>query len=305
MEKVAVLMSTYNGEKYIKEQIDSILAQKDTEVSLYIRDDGSKDSTLDIIREICSENENVHLLVGKNNLGVGNSFMNLIYIVPDTFDYYALSDQDDIWCEEKLIEAIKLLKETDCSLYASNQENVDKYGKSNGLRYTDEKIHLTTESIIFSNMLAGCTMVFPVEFKKLLSEEGRRPSQALLKTRIHDVWVAGVATVVKGIVYDNRSFMKYRQHENNVVGAKKDTIIDDLILKWKKVKNPNLRNGRSAFSTALVECFGDYIPADSKVRVFSEASNNKLKLIFDTNELCSYNGEKPVLFILKVLLGLF
>ncbi len=305
MEKVAVLMSTYNGEKYIKEQIYSILAQKNVMVELYIRDDGSKDTTLDIIREISLMEKRVHLLVGKHNLGVGNSFMKLVYIVPDTYNYYALSDQDDIWCENKLSEAIKLLKKSNCSLYASNQENVDKYGNTMGLRYTNEKIHLTSESIIFMNMIAGCTMVFPLEFKKLLSDENRRPSCMLLKSRIHDVWIAGAASVVNGIVYDKRSFIKYRQHENNVVGSKKETLADNLKLKWKKIKDSSKRKGRSTFAGELIKRFGDFIPEKSYIRVLSQPRKNAKELIINARNLCKFNGENQALFIAKVLLGLF
>lgn len=305
MEKVAVLMSTYNGEKYIKEQIESILAQKDADVELYIRDDGSKDDTLSIVREMASTDKRIHLIVGKHNLGVGNSFMNFVYGAPDTFDYYALSDQDDIWCEEKLAEAIKLLRESKCSLYASNQENVDKFGNTMGLRYTDEEIHLSTESIIFTNMLAGCTMVFPLEFKKLISEEARRPSKELLRKRIHDVWLAAAASAVNGIVYDERSFIKYRQHENNVVGGQKATLADDIKLKWKKIKDPSKRKGRSSFADELVRSFGEFIPDDSYIRVLGKPKKNLLKLISDSKRLCRYNNEKRILFIFKVLSGLF
>lgn len=98
MYKVAVLLSTYNGSKYIKEQIDSILSQEGVNIDIYIRDDESTDETVNIIYEYKSNN--IFLTEGKN-IGVGNSFMELLYSVPEIYDYYAFADQDDIWSEKE------------------------------------------------------------------------------------------------------------------------------------------------------------------------------------------------------------
>ena len=101
MDKVAILMSTYNGEKYLDEQIGSILAQEGVDVTLYIRDDGSSDRTAEIIKYYCKRYHNVSFTQGEN-LGVGNSFMQLVYDAKDVYDYYAFADQDDIWLRDKL-----------------------------------------------------------------------------------------------------------------------------------------------------------------------------------------------------------
>lgn len=298
-------MSTYNGEKYLREQILSILEQKDVSVTLFIRDDVSSDQTVDVIRSLQEEKSNIKLCVGEKNLNVGNSFMSLIYSVPDTFDYYALADQDDIWLPDKLSEAIGMLERTGCSLYASNQENVDKDGNSLGLRYTDEKIHLTTESVVCRNMLAGCTMVFALPFKQILSEEKRRPSMGLLRQRIHDIWIASVATVMQGICYDERSFIQYRQHENNVVGSKKDTIWDDLRHKTDKLKNPSKRNGRSILAQELSRKYSDHIAEDSFIRKMADPKKYRNDLLKRAGDLSKFTGESAVLLRFKMIAGLF
>ena len=105
MKTVAVLMSTYNGENYIKEQIESIFNQKGVIVKLYVRDDGSKDRTLEILKDY-----NVNLEKG-TNIGYIKSFMWLIKNVPFA-DYYALADQDDVWDEDKLYYNGPLVKTT-------------------------------------------------------------------------------------------------------------------------------------------------------------------------------------------------
>jgi rhamnosyltransferase len=125
-KKVCVLLSTYNGEAYLREQIDSILAQIDVSVELIIRDDGSKDSTVKIINEYKNQYVNVLILDSYKNLGPANSFMELLYASGDA-DYYAFAEQDDIWLPEKLSKAIGIIehKNIDGSsspvLYASNQ----------------------------------------------------------------------------------------------------------------------------------------------------------------------------------------
>lgn len=93
---VAVLMSTYNGEKYIKEQIESILGQENVSVEIFIRDDGSIDHTVDIVEKY----DNINIIRGEN-IGVGNSFMELVYKVPNSFDFMLLRIKNDIWLNNK------------------------------------------------------------------------------------------------------------------------------------------------------------------------------------------------------------
>ena len=90
MKSVGVALSSYNGEKYIREQLDSILRQEGVDLQLFVRDDGSTDSTKEILTEYEKEYPNIKVLFCEN-VGVGNSFMNLLYSMPNTFDYYAFS----------------------------------------------------------------------------------------------------------------------------------------------------------------------------------------------------------------------
>ena len=104
-------MSTYNGERYLREQIDSILQQIDVEIELIIRDDGSNDGTVQIIEEYASKYPCISYYCG-DNVGVGKSFMELLKNAP-TADYYAFSDQDDVWLKDKLIRAVKAITITE------------------------------------------------------------------------------------------------------------------------------------------------------------------------------------------------
>lgn len=112
-KKIVILMSTYNGEKYISDQIESIMRQKTSaDILLKIRDDGSKDDTCEIIEEKQSKYPGKIILIKGENIGYNNSFFYLIKNISG-FEYYALSDQDDVWLEDKIETAIKNIEEQD------------------------------------------------------------------------------------------------------------------------------------------------------------------------------------------------
>ena len=107
--KVLVLMSVYNGGKYLAVQLESIASQEGIDVSLYIRDDGSKDNSETIIREYAEKLSIFYYR--ENNIGPAGSFMRLIELAEDKYDYYAFSDQDDFWEKDKLYTAVRQLKD--------------------------------------------------------------------------------------------------------------------------------------------------------------------------------------------------
>ena len=120
-------MSCFNGKKYVQEQINSILEQIDVEITLLIRDDGSKDKTIEILKYNADMYKNVKLKLG-NNIGFKRSFYETLVNEAGEYDYYAFADQDDVWDKDKLITAINLLekKNTEISLYASSLRVVNE-----------------------------------------------------------------------------------------------------------------------------------------------------------------------------------
>lgn len=301
---VAVLMSTYNGEKYLREQMDSLLNQTGVMLEIFVRDDGSTDGTIDILKDYSERNTNVRLDIG-NNVGVGNSFMQLVYSVPNNFDYYAFSDQDDIWLDNKLSKAIEMIGENEGSiLYCSNQILIDSSGKEIGIRY-DKTPNLLLEKILVHNKATGCTMVWNSALQKILGLH--LPSEQLLKNRIHDVWVAMVASVCGNIIYDENSYILYRQHENNVVGAKESTTLSVLREKVKKFKNKNLRNGRSLMAKEMVRLFPVETSSKHILSIAADAKTfeGKKMIIKHYKDFISCSGEKKIDFIFKVVFDLF
>lgn len=213
MYKVQVLLSTYNGEKYIKEQIESILNQKEVEVSLLIRDDGSSDKTIEIIGKLADKNNNI-IYYKDENLGPARSFMDLLYKSGE-YDYYAFADQDDIWRKQKLISAINMLKEkeNEPSLYMSALEVVDE--NLNLIETKKVNGKLSFEGEMIRNFATGCTMVLNKKLCDIIKQYN--PSYLIM----HDSWITRVCYAVGGnVIIDDNSYIKYRQHTGNVLGYK-------------------------------------------------------------------------------------
>jgi len=306
MEKVAVLMSTYNGEKFLREQIESILAQKNVEINLLVRDDGSSDKTLEILKEY-SKKGMLSLETGKN-CGVGNSFMRLLYKTPDAYDFYAFSDQDDIWLPDKMICAIEKIRDQQApSLYTGNQMLIDRFGRKMGARY-ESAPSVDYHQILCNNMLSGCTMVFNRALFSLLRDEKRRPSQRLLKNRIHDVWVAMAAAVSGSVIFDEDSHILYRQHENNVVGAGKKGIGDRIQEIRRKMTDSEQRQGRSRLAREICSSFPEFINGEKRdLKVYGFYTNSisyKRKLLRD-RKIRTHSHETIIGFAVKVIFGLF
>ena len=236
---VTVLMSTYNGEKYLREQIDSILSQKDVYVRLIIRDDGSKDATVRIIKEYVKKYQNVSYISGEN-IGYANSFLTLVSMADDS-DYYAFADQDDIWKENKLEVAINKLCSTpySYSVYASNLEMVDEKGEYISTKKFNN-FKDTVGGVLSRNRLAGCTMVFGREVRDIFCPVIKELIRYNTFIYGHDGWVLLCAILYGGhVIVDKNSYILYRRHNNTVTsshGGLQKRIKNEIKIFWNKDK---------------------------------------------------------------------
>lgn len=215
MKKVQVLMSVYNGEKYIREQLDSIAAQKGCQISLLVRDDGSSDNTPDIIMEYRKDCPWIEYYKGGNK-GACASFFDLMEHADTDADYYAFCDQDDVWEPDKLVRAVGFLeKETvrEC-LYCSPVKLVDSELRPIGKETGYPQWQPSFGNAVVENICTGCTAVFSRELLMLM--RGRIPHHAYM----HDWWLYLVASCLGTVCYDTESYIQYRQHGNNTVGGR-------------------------------------------------------------------------------------
>ncbi|PIO78239.1 glycosyltransferase [Streptococcus parauberis] len=303
VKRIAVAMSTYNGEKYLTEQIESVLSQSNVDITLFIRDDMSSDKTKILLETF--RNKVIIIDNQKTNLGVGNSFMDLLYAIGSDFDYYAFCDQDDVWLSNKVESAVEVLTGlSGPQLYCSNQTVVNEQLKPIRTRH-NYKINTSYLQIVNNNKITGCTMLWNQELQKILIEPSHRPKKELLQNRIHDVWVSLVASLVGQIHYDTNSYILYRQHENNVVGVKKVMLLEN----WKKkLNNKSKRNGRSMISKEALEKLPNLISdrENKKLTLFATYRiniKNKIHLLQNL-KLLNGTGESQIALLIKVLFNL-
>lgn len=216
--KINILLSTYNGDPFLADQIESIQRQTVRDWVLYIRDDGSSDKTVDIIQKYVEMDSRIVFINAHNrkNLGVIKNFYTLLKY--RQADYYFFSDQDDVWLEDKLAvslaEASKYSKNKPLLLY-TDLKIVDK-----DLNILHESMiktqsdHANTELVqeLTENTVTGGTVMI----NHALAELWNTTEQLLM----HDWYLALVASAVGNLVYINYPTELYRQHDANVLGAR-------------------------------------------------------------------------------------
>lgn len=208
--KVNILLSTYNGERFIIEQLDSLFNQTYKNIVIYIRDDGSTDRTVEIIRSYSDQNKQLKLTTG-TNLGVIPSFLQLLSSSGSIDDLYAFCDQDDVWRPEKISRAVAQIMgrpEPGKVLYCTRLEYVDENLKHLGHSPIPRRIGFS--NAIVENIATGCTVVFGATIRKLLLNGS--PDAMLM----HDWWAYLVASAFGDIIYDEFPSIQYRQHGNTV-----------------------------------------------------------------------------------------
>lgn len=209
---VCVIMSAYNGERYIREQLDSILDQTYRDIELIIRDDGSRDSTVDILKEYAYEYDNVSYYVG-DNIGAANSFYDLLGHIPESAEYIAFSDQDDVWKPEKIERAVNRLKSVDGpALYCGRVQLVDERLAPMKDELYRRNPRISYGNAVIENICTGCTMV--INRRLYNGIKNRLPKHSLM----HDWWIYQVAVCFGTVIYDSTAYIYYRQHSGNVVG---------------------------------------------------------------------------------------
>ena len=221
-------MSIFNGEKYLKEQIESILAQKDVSLKLIIRDDGSVDNTREILNAYEKKCNNVQVIYS-NNVGWRKSFSELLKMAPED-DYYAFADQDDYWFSDKLVTAINRISDFSnipC-IYRGRSIIADSNLVSTGTLYQDIPV-ISIKRSLFQNFCQGCTLVFNNQLRKLYLLHP-------IEVASHDVWLPIIALHTGKLIDDNQAYMLYRVHNSNASAGKSrvQTIIKHIKVIRKK-----------------------------------------------------------------------
>lgn len=281
-ENILVLLSSYNGEKYIEEQVNSILAQEGVKVKLFVRDDGSSDRTPQILERYKQEGK-LDYYIG-DNIGWKKSFMQLVRDAPDS-DYYAFADQDDHWLPKKLNKAIECMKmmSPGPQLYNSNGL-LWKNGKVVG-KVSPKVQKFNKYSYFISPLGQGCTQVFNREFFKIVREKYPRIELP------HDALFARLATLLGAYYYDSNAYILYRQHDNNQIGAE-TSFKEKTIVRVKRYAKINRIHYLDIFANEILYCYGDLMDKESYDICYNVANYRKsvrsfLVLFFSPKYRCN------------------
>lgn len=236
---VSVALCSCNGEKYIADQLQSIVDQTLLPTEIIVCDDASEDRTIDIVDIFVQKYSTIHWVIKHNTkrLGVRQNFEQAIKLT--TSEYIATSDQDDIWNLQKLERLMAMIQEKNVALIHSGFIYIDKKGEKINVNIDIPSDMSLNTYILRDNNVTGCTCLFKATLKKILFPLPRF-------FYFHDRWLAIMAYNNGGIYFCNEPLTYYRQHESNVVaylgggGKKKITIdnltnkADDLLLVIKK-----------------------------------------------------------------------
>lgn len=293
---VTVLMSTYNGEKYLQEQIDSLENQEDVHVHIVVRDDQSTDKTIEILNRNKEKYGNIEVVQGKN-IGAIKSFMKLSTMCFET-EYYAFCDQDDKWLPEKLKIAISKLDQysTIPAMYYSETVLVDKNLKvlKNSSQYGKA---YSFGQILVKNHVPGCTMVFNKMLKEKIKD---MPYEYYRYMPYHDHWLYIICRMYHGVViYDSKPRVMYRQHDDNTIG---DRNLVTVIKQSGLFDNSRTRSNRAKI---ILNEFND-IPDDSQelLTIMSDYTKSPAKVYrFITNkQIKPISTQEKIIFDLLTVL---
>ena len=300
--RVSVLLSTYNGEKYLEQQLESLFNQTLKDIEIFVRDDGSTDNTISILKKY--EKQGLLKWYPGKNLGCTRSFWELLNTSSEA-DYYAFCDQDDYWDKDKLEIAVKEIKK-------HNRISEKAILYFSDVRVTDENLNVIRDKMVevipedyahalIRNLSPGCTFVFN---KQARNELIKYPVE-YLGNDIHDWCAYRIIASIGEVLFDRETHMSYRQHGNNVVGAN-GSMIKTVQKALRRVFNLQDMNRRSCFAHNLIKIYSTSM-SDENLEIskdfayYKESYKRKINLM--VNNKYKIEIFRSVYFSLLVLLN--
>lgn len=298
---ISVVMATFNGEKYLQEQVDSLLAQNYPNLEFIFVDDASTDRTWELLSSYAATDKRILLIQNKLNQGYRKTFET--GILKSQGEFIALSDQDDYWLPSKITELVNVIG--DNSLVYSDSELVDSSGNLMGKKMSDLKRQIAYSSPLMYTLGAwapGHSMLFR---KDLLSF-----ALPVVDFVTHDYLIGFAATCANGIAYLPKPLVHYRQHDTNTIGAnlnktskksisrkeRKDLIIARLNLIYERCPVGQNKEVLKKFASA---CTGTSLL--NRIQRFQILYTNRQTML-------AYKGKSDlgnILYCLKLLISVF
>lgn len=268
-EEISVVLATYNGERYIREQLNSIINQTLKPKEIILVDDNSSDDTVKIADDVLSKSGiDYYIAVHEMNQGVGTTFQDGVKL--SNCIYIMLCDQDDVWDSKKIeISISEMQRNQDAVMVVANAMITDAYLKESGKNMF--------EAISFPGVFNDGISVFDkIEAQRLLLKRNYVTGMCLItkreilfsaipfsKNMTHDAWIAWCATSYGSIIFLEQALVKYRQHDGNVIGINKKSESLKVYLSKRKEEKKKLYRKYSDFkllvNKKLVHEYEDYM----------------------------------------------
>ena len=254
---VEVLMSTYNGERFVAEQIASVLAQTHKHLRLVVRDDGSCDRTREAFAEFSDPRLEVRPGV---NLRLPAAFFRLLDDAGDDADLWALADQDDVWLPHKIARSVARLATVEGpALYCARVAVVDEQLNPLYLHELPWRGPSFANALV-QNIALGCTIVINREARDML--RGRWPTECVM----HDAWMYLVLAGCGNVVYDPEVAVLYRQHDDNSVGMGRGPM-SRMLGRVRRQLSPDGPGKHGRQNAELIRLYGPQLPAGTAMAV--------------------------------------
>lgn len=293
-------MATYNGEKFLQEQIESIIHQTYTNFEFIIIDDNSEDSTYQICYKYAEKDSRIKLFRNEKNLGLNKNFEKAIKIACG--DYLVFADQDDIWDLSKIEKLLKLLSKSDDILIYCDSEMIDEHGKSMGVSSGNHQVFIkgnNPNELLFYNTVSGHKLMFKKELIKHILP--------IPKDFYYDWWIAYIATGLFSINYTNEKLVKYRIHrdsyvQKNALHETRTNIIDKKIYNLKYLRSSPINSNHKLIDNLI------YGLNHTKKRLISltfiKSVMKHRKELLKSRILPTYSKWKIIRAYLKISLGI-
>ncbi|MGI6219819.1 MAG: glycosyltransferase family 2 protein [Bacteroidaceae bacterium] len=299
---ICVFLSAYNGEKYLREQLDSILAQQGVEVRILVRDDGSKDTTASILQEYAEKYPDLLRWQHGENVGFAWSFIRLLQWGRECYPEclrFAFADQDDVWLPDKLKAGVDVLNnegEDLPVLYCSNLTLVDTDLNYMRMAWNKKSVRITKPRALVQSFATGCTMVFNRTAVNMYL------SHLPQVIKVHDFLMYQMCVFLGKVVWDEHSYILYRQHGHNQIGK------PGYWGRWKKRLEGHYKEHTLELQNRyFLEAFKDVLSVDdvgliSQMVFYRKNCFSKLSLLFDC-KIKYTNWESNFFYVLKILIG--
>lgn len=298
---ISVVMATYNGERFLREQLDSIINQTYPNIEIIVVDDQSTDGTVAILNSYAAKYPNIKVYVNEVNLGYVKNFERGLLL--STADYIAPSDQDDVWLPNKL--ELLMDKMGNNAIVYCNSAIINQNGELTGQKLSDLKHLQTYDNCLqytIGNTAAGHAMILT---RQLMLDSIPLPTMIP-----HDYWLGFVATFNSQLLFIDEPLVLYRQHEANVFGVKTDGV--KKVKKVKPAKSTIQAKARERMRLLYEKCPGNlteykaaFAGLSKSYQSFSFINNfNRMRLFYKYRyQILAYKNRsefRKLLFCIKM-----